>query len=62
MKVSIYRLEGGRIDVMVEASPGNGKAPVVLQDVTMEGIRLRVGPVIAAQRGRRDMDQDAPRP
>lgn len=57
MKVSVYRLPEGRVDVMVEASPGNGKAPVVLQDVKADDFTSKVLPVVEAQRGRR---QDSP--
>lgn len=57
MRVSIYRVGDGRLDVMVEASPGNGKAPVVLQHITREDFVSRVSPVIDAQRGRRDTAQ-----
>lgn len=53
MRVSVYKLDGGRIDVMVEASPGNGKAPVVLQNVTKTDIKERLAPVVEAQRGRK---------
>ena len=32
MKVSVYALEDGRMDVLVQATPGKGRAPVVVQD------------------------------
>ena len=53
MRVSVYALPGGRIDVMVEASLGNGKPPVVVQDVKRGEMASRVGPVITAQAGRK---------
>lgn len=56
MKVSVYKLPEGRIDIMVEAAPGHGKAPVVLQRVTKEDLVDRVLPVLAAQKGRRKRD------
>lgn len=55
MKVSIYKLPEGRIDIMVEASPGNGKAPVVLQRVTKATVVEKVLPVLEAQKGRRSL-------
>lgn len=53
MRVSVYKLEDGRMDILVEASVGHGKAPVVVQNVAHEDVVRRVGPVIVAQRGRR---------
>ncbi len=53
MRVSVYKLEGGRIDIMVEASVGHGKAPVVLQDIDREKLVEQILPVLAAQRGKR---------
>lgn len=55
MRVSVYKLDDGRMDVLVEASPGSGKAPVVIQGVTQEDLVQRVGPVVDAQRGHRDL-------
>lgn len=54
MKVSIFKLPDGRIDIMVEAAVGHGKPPVVLQDVTRETLRERLAPVLATQKGRRE--------
>lgn len=56
MRVSVYKLPGGRMDVMVEASAGNGKAPVVVQDVKRGDLVDRVGSVVRAQRGRKKPD------
>lgn len=53
MRMSIYKLPDGRIDVMVEAAPGHGKAPVVLQAVTRADFAARLDPVLAGQKGRR---------
>lgn len=52
MKVSVYKLPDGRMDVMVEASQGSGKSPVVIRGVTRGSLVGRVLPVIEAQRGR----------
>lgn len=54
MKVSVYKLPDGRIDLMVEAAPGNGKAPVVLQNVNKGNLVEQLTPVLEAQRGRRE--------
>lgn len=54
MRVSIYKLADGRIDIMVEAAVGHGKPPVVLQDITSEDFEERLVPVLAAQKGRRE--------
>ncbi len=52
MKVSIYKLPNGKMDALVEAAVGHGKAPVLVQDVTGENIKERILPVIVHQRGR----------
>lgn len=54
MKISIYKLPEGRLDVLVEAAPGHGKPPVVLVRVTKENLAERLAPVLDAQRGRRE--------
>lgn len=53
MKVSIYKLPEGRIDLMVEASTGHGKAPVVLLKITKDNLAAQLAPVLDALRGRR---------
>lgn len=53
MKVSIFKLPGGRMDALVEATIGNGKPPVLLKDVTGLDIQERLAPVIREQRGPR---------
>ena len=53
MKVSIYKLPEGRIDAMVEAAVGHGKAPVVLQRLSKATLIERLPAVLDAQRGRR---------
>ena len=50
MKVSVYALEDGRMDVLVQATPGKGRAPVVVQDVTPEDVVTRVGKVVTEMR------------
>lgn len=58
MRVTVYKLEGDRIDIMVEASPGNGKSPVVLQHITKESLVGALLPVVEAQKGRRLAPRD----
>ena len=53
MKVSIYKLPDGRIDILVEASPGHGKPPFMLQNVSKDDLVDQLLPVLVAQRGRR---------
>lgn len=50
VKVYVYKLENGRRDVLVEPTLGNGKAPVLLKEVTSEDILDRVLPVIVEAR------------
>lgn len=51
MKVSVYRLDGGGLSVLVQASVGKGRAPVLLQGITPENVVEKVLPVVAAFRG-----------
>lgn len=53
MRVSVYRLPDGSMDVMVEASPGSGKSPVLVQGVTQDNVIEAVHPLVVAQKGRR---------
>lgn len=50
MKVSIYKVSKGRRDIMVQASPGKGRSPVVLCDVTPGDVVSRLEPLIDAMR------------
>lgn len=50
MKVSVYPIEEGGFKVLVQASPGSGLAPVLVQGVTQENIKGKVLPVVAAMR------------
>lgn len=54
MKVSIYKLPDGSMDALVEASPGNGRAPVVLRGITPENVVEAVLPVVREMKGRRE--------
>lgn len=51
MKVSVYKLETGGLTVLVQSSPGKGRAPVLLSDVTLENIKGRVLPLVEELRG-----------
>lgn len=50
MKVSVYVDEKGRLDVLVQASPGKGRSPVIVSDVTLENIVGMVGPIVTQMR------------
>ena len=52
MKVSVYPRTDGKLDVLVEASLGNGKPPVLVKGVERGSVAGEIGPVIDAQRGR----------
>ncbi len=39
MKVSVYRREDGGVDVLVQASVGSGKSPLVLSNPAKDGLR-----------------------
>jgi len=54
MKVSVYKSPDGRMDILVQASPGSGKSPVVVPNVTRDNLVERLGPVIDAQRGKKE--------
>lgn len=57
MKVLVYKLETGGFSVLVQASPGKGRAPVVLNDVTLENIKGRVLPAVEAARRPKKQEQ-----
>lgn len=50
VKVSVYKLEQGELAVLVQASPGKGRAPVLLQGITAENIVEKTLPVVVAMR------------
>lgn len=50
MRVRIYKDAEGSLSAFVEASPGKGRAPVLLLGVTPENVVAKVGPVIEAMR------------
>lgn len=50
MKVSVYIDEDGRLSVMVQASPGRGRAPTVLPVVTHKDIKEKVLAVVEEMR------------
>lgn len=53
MKVSVYKLEDGGVSVLVQASPGKGRSPVMVDGVTKANIREKVLPVITQLRAPR---------
>lgn len=50
MRVRVYKNEDGTTDVLVEASLGKGRPPVLLKGVTPENIKTQVLPVVTAMR------------
>lgn len=50
MKVSIYPIAGGTVDVLVQATPGKGLSPVVLLGLTRENLKTEVGKIVADMR------------
>lgn len=50
VKVSIYKAQEGEMAILVEASPGRGRAPVVLSGVTRENLTEKLEPVTEAMR------------
>lgn len=58
MRVSIYREIGTTLSVLVQASPGSGKPPVLMTGVVKKDIKAVLGPVIEAMRGRREVQTE----
>ena len=50
MRVYVYLLEDGVMAAMVQASPGKGRAPVMVQAVTCENVVEKLLPVVAQMR------------
>lgn len=50
MRVSVYKMEDGTTPVMVEASVGAGKPPLVLQGLTKDNFRDEVFRAIEEQK------------
>lgn len=50
MKVSVYVLEDGGMSVLVQASPGSGLSPALVQEVTQENFKSKVLPVVTRMR------------
>lgn len=51
MLVSVYKLEGGGMTVLVRSSPGKGRAPILVEGVTLENIVEKVSPAVVELRG-----------
>lgn len=54
MKVSVYAPVGGTMAVLVQATPGSGTPPVVLQGLTLENLKEEVSKVVVGMRGLRN--------
>lgn len=50
MKVTVYKLEDGRMSVLIESTPGKGRAPVLLQGITQENVSSAVLGVVTQLR------------
>ena len=50
MKVTVYATLEGEMSALVEASPGKGRAPVLLQGITPANVVESVKPVVEAMR------------
>lgn len=50
MKVSVYKGPDGELSVLLQASPGRGRAPVVLSNIDRARIKELVGPEIDKMR------------
>lgn len=50
MKVSVYKNEDGTMSVLVQASPGKGRSPVLLSGVTPENVVQMVRQVVDGMR------------
>lgn len=50
MKVSVYKEEGGTLALLVQASPGKGRVPVLVQGVVLEDVKATTLPLIEAMR------------
>lgn len=53
VKVSVYVVEGKVDAILVEATVGNGKPPILLKGITKENIGASVLEAVEHQRGRR---------
>lgn len=60
MRVLIYKGEGKAVAILVEATLGNGKPPILLRNVHVDDVVEVVGPVIRAQRGKRLVQPSLP--
>lgn len=50
MKVWVYKNEDGTMSVLVQAAPGKGRPPVVLQPITPENVKEQLLPLVNAMR------------
>lgn len=46
MRVSVYKEEAGGFSVLVQASPGKGRSPVLLNAITLKNIKEKVLPAV----------------
>jgi len=50
MKVSVYKMDKGKMAVLVESSPGKGRAPVMVPDITVGNVVERTLPIVTQLR------------
>ncbi len=55
MLVSVYKVADGVLDVLVQASPGKGLSPVLLQAITSVDVVERVGKLVEEVRRPRNL-------
>lgn len=60
MKVSVYKEEGGAFSVLVQASPGKGRPPVLVVGVTAEEAKAEAVLLVDAMRGPRPPKPQTP--
>lgn len=61
MRISVYRLEDGEMAVLGESTPGKGRAPVMLPDITLGNIKEKVGALVTQLRRPKGGQLELPR-
>lgn len=57
MKVSVYKVLGDGMAILVQASPGMGRAPIMISGITRKNLKEKVLPVVEGMRGRKKLEQ-----
>lgn len=53
MRIHVYKQDDGGMSVLVEPSPGKGRPPVVITDITIWNAREKILPAVVAMRAPR---------